>query len=389
MPREAQAPIEAVFIDLDGTLVDTAFLHTTAWCQALDEAGEPCPAAIVHRRLGLDAKELLQTLLGRFEPSIAERHDELVAERAHQVRALPGADDFLRSMQEAGIPVTVLTTGRPLELPAELGSLHSATAIGAVVGMYTPGVRPGSDLLAAALLRGAVEASHALVVTATTQGASEAAHHGVACIGVETGGLTRRELLAAGATEVCRDLQVVLSRFRAHRSLGVPFARRASVDVVIEIPRGTRNKYELDPAEGVLRLDRRLPSSLAYPADYGYVPGTLGEDGDPVDALVLLEEPTVPGTIVDAVPLGVVFMEDEHGSDPKLVTVLRERAESERLCDLEDLPFGVLAGLEHFFGVYKQLDAKRSSQTAGFGNRAQAWAELMAARRRATETSPS
>ncbi len=386
-PRRARRSVPtAVFLDLDGTLVDTSYLHVNAWCAALDEAGEPCSAATVHRLLGLDAKELLHSLLGRFDAAVAERHDELFAASRSSIRALPGADDFLRTMREEGIPVIVLTTGRPAELPAELGSLHSTSSINDVVGMFTPGVRPGSDLLAAALLRGDVRPEDALVVTSTAQGAAEAKHHGVRCVGVTTGGLDRRELLHAGAAEVVQDLHALLERWREYVTAGVPFADdAASVDVIVEIPAGTRNKYEHDEPTGGLRLDRQLPASLAYPADYGYVPGTCAEDGDPIDAVVLLDESVVPGTIVRAAPLGVIWVEDEHGRDPKLVTVLKERAGEQHLSELEDLPGWRLAELEHFFTVYKQLEHGRSSRTCGFGTRAQAWAELVAAQDRAAE----
>lgn len=373
----------AAFVDLDGTLVDTAYLHTTVWCQALDESGEPCSAARVHRLLGLDAKELLHSLLGRFDPAIAERHDQLFAACRSSIRALPGADEFLREMHERGVQIVVLTTGRPAELPAELGSLHSTSSIDDVVGMCTTGVRPGSDLLAAALLRGAVRPEEAMVVTSTAQGAAEARAHGVHCVGVETGGLDRRELLAAGATEVYPDLGAFLESWRERVAAGVPLGGpAASVEVVVEIPARTRNKYELDEESGTLRLDRQLPASLAYPADYGFVPGTCAEDGDPLDAVVLLDEPVVPGTVVRAAPLGIIWVEDDKGRDPKLVTVLHQRAVAEHLRELDDLPEWRLAELEHFFAVYKQLEDGKSSRTCGFGGRVEAWRELHAARQR-------
>src|SRR6478752_5763042 len=90
------------------------------------------------------------------------------------------------------------------------------------------------------------------------------------------------------------------------------------LDVVIEIPRGSRNKYEFDHELGVMRLDRRLFSATVYPADYGFVPDTLADDGDPLDALVLLEEPTFPGCWVTVRPVGVLWMADEAGRDAKL-----------------------------------------------------------------------
>src|SRR5947209_13128773 len=99
--------------------------------------------------------------------------------------------------------------------------------------------------------------------------------------------------------------------------------RGASVefDVTIEIPKGQRNKYEVDHATGRIRLDRLLFTSTRYPADYGYIEDTLGQDGDPLDALVLLEEPTFPGCLVAARPIGLFRMTDEAGGDDKILCV--------------------------------------------------------------------
>ncbi|WP_397333754.1 inorganic diphosphatase [Ornithinimicrobium sp. INDO-MA30-4] len=90
-------------------------------------------------------------------------------------------------------------------------------------------------------------------------------------------------------------------------------------DVTVEIPRGSRNKYEVDHETGRIRLDRLLFTPMHYPADYGYIEDTLGEDGDPLDALVLLDEPTVPGCVVSARPVAIFHMTDEAGGDDKLV----------------------------------------------------------------------
>jgi inorganic pyrophosphatase len=92
-------------------------------------------------------------------------------------------------------------------------------------------------------------------------------------------------------------------------------------DVVVEIPRGSRNKFEYDHEHHVIRLDRRLLSATVYPADYGFVPDTLGEDGDPLDVLVLLEDPTFPGCWVRVRAIGVFWMEDEKGPDAKILCV--------------------------------------------------------------------
>ncbi len=156
-------------------------------------------------------------------------------------------------------------------------------------------------------------------------------------------------------------------------------------DVIIEIPAGTRNKYELDLASGLLRLERQLPANMVYPADYGLFPETLAEDGDPVDALVLIDEPAVPGCVVRVQPLGLLRVRDEHGPDPKVICVLAERAERDHLQGLNDLPRRTLDELEHFFAVYKDLDTGRWAATDGFGPREEALAEITAGWRRAAE----
>src|SRR4029077_9776500 len=102
------------------------------------------------------------------------------------------------------------------------------------------------------------------------------------------------------------------------------------------VPAGSRNKYELDEETQMMRLTRQLPPSLVYPAAYGFVPGTEATDGDPLEALVLLDEPTFPGCCLTAVPLGVMWMEDEQGRDPKIIGVLPDRAEREELEDISD-----------------------------------------------------
>lgn len=151
------------------------------------------------------------------------------------------------------------------------------------------------------------------------------------------------------------------------------------VDVFVEIPAGSRNKYEWDPDLGAMRLDRRLFSAMAYPADYGFVPGTLGEDGDELDALVFLDEPTFPGCVVRARVVGVFHMRDDKGADAKLLCVAAEDARQDHVRDLDDLPAHLRSEVAHFFEVYKDLEPGKSSDTRGFGDRADALAELAAA----------
>ena len=157
------------------------------------------------------------------------------------------------------------------------------------------------------------------------------------------------------------------------------------VDVVVfvEVPMGSRNKYELDAELGSVVLDRRLFTSMAYPADYGFVEGTLGEDGDPLDALVLVGEPTFPGCRIRARVVGVFHMTDEKGPDEKIICVpLRDPAWM-RVSDVHDITPELRNEIEHFFAVYKDLEEK-PVETRGYGNRDEAAAIIEKARRRAT-----
>jgi inorganic pyrophosphatase len=140
-----------------------------------------------------------------------------------------------------------------------------------------------------------------------------------------------------------------------------------AIDVVVEIPRGSRNKYEMDKERGVIRLDRRLFSATVYPADYGYVPDTLAEDGDPLDALVLLDDPTFPGCWVTARPVICVPMSDVRW---------------DKVTDLADVPDELLAEIRHFFEVYKMLEPDKHSTTREWGGADDAWAEIEASRAR-------
>jgi inorganic pyrophosphatase len=151
------------------------------------------------------------------------------------------------------------------------------------------------------------------------------------------------------------------------------------VHVVVEIPRGSRNKYEIDHATGRVFLDRRLFTATTYPADYGFIPETLGGDGDPLDALVLLEDPVYPGVWVQARPVGVLYMQDEKGEDEKIICVpLEPRWES--VHDLDDLTPQLVAEIQHFFEVYKELEPGKQSSTRGLGGRDAAWDVIRAAR---------
>jgi inorganic pyrophosphatase len=153
------------------------------------------------------------------------------------------------------------------------------------------------------------------------------------------------------------------------------------IDVVIEIPRGSRNKYEYDHERHVVRLDRRLFTATAYPSDYGFVPDTLAEDGDPLDALVLLDEPTFPGCWVTARPIGVFWMTDDAGPDAKILCVPASDPRWDRIADVEDVP-DLASEIGHFFEVYKALEPKKHTDVRGWAGPEEAWAEIRACQAR-------
>jgi inorganic pyrophosphatase len=155
--------------------------------------------------------------------------------------------------------------------------------------------------------------------------------------------------------------------------------------VVVEIPKGSRNKYEMDHATGEIFLDRMLFTSMQYPADYGFIEGTLGGDGDPLDALVFMGEPTFPGCRIRVRPIGLFRMTDEKGEDEKIICVpLRDPAWS-HIEDLGGFPETLQNEVEHFFQVYKDLEGHKVS-TEGFEDRASAERVIAAARARASAT---
>ncbi len=154
------------------------------------------------------------------------------------------------------------------------------------------------------------------------------------------------------------------------------------VDVVVESPRGSRNKYEFDEERGVMRLDRRILGAVAFPADYGFVPGTVGEDGEPLDALVLLDEPTYPGIWVSARVVGVSWIGTRTGREAKLLCVAVGDPAYEDIHDLPDLPGHVVREIGQFFDVYKRLDDGTTTTDEGQDGREVAIRVLAAARNR-------
>ena len=147
-------------------------------------------------------------------------------------------------------------------------------------------------------------------------------------------------------------------------------------DVTVEIPKGQRNKYELDHATGRIRLDRMLFTSTRYPADYGYIEQTLGQDGDPLDALVLLEEPTFPGCLITCRALGMFRMTDEAGGDDKVLCVPATDPRMAHLVDIEDVSEFDRLEIQHFFETYKDLEPGKSVEGAEWVGREAAEAEI-------------
>ena len=156
-------------------------------------------------------------------------------------------------------------------------------------------------------------------------------------------------------------------------------------DVTIEIPKGQRNKYEVDHATGRIRLDRMLFTSTRYPHDYGFIEGTLGEDGDPLDALVLLEEPTFPGCLIKCRAIGMFRMRDEAGGDDKVLCIPAGDPRKDHIQDLTDISEFDLLEIQHFFETYKDLEPGKSVEGATWTGRSEAEEEIEASRRRAVE----
>jgi inorganic pyrophosphatase len=136
--------------------------------------------------------------------------------------------------------------------------------------------------------------------------------------------------------------------------------------MVVEIPKGSRNKYEMDHATGEIWLDRTLFTAMQYPADYGFFAHTLGEDTDPLDALVLLTEPTFPGCRLMVRAIAVFWMTDEKGPDAKVLCVPSHDPRWDNVNDIGDVPDHLLREIEHFFDFYKTIEPGKGSTTRGW-----------------------
>jgi inorganic pyrophosphatase len=156
-------------------------------------------------------------------------------------------------------------------------------------------------------------------------------------------------------------------------------------DVLVEIPKGERNKYEVDHESGRIRLDRTLFTSTAYPADYGFIEETLGQDGDPLDALVILQQPTFPGCLIACRAIGMFRMTDEAGGDDKVLCVPTHDPRLEHLRDINHVSKFDRLEIQHFFEVYKDLEPGKSVEGANWVGRTEAEAEVRASFKRYEE----
>ena len=157
-------------------------------------------------------------------------------------------------------------------------------------------------------------------------------------------------------------------------------------DVLVEIPKGQRNKYEVDHKTGRIRLDRTLFTATQYPADYGYIEGTLGRDDDPLDALVIVGAPTFPGCLIRARAIGMFCMTDEKGPDEKVLCVPAQDPRYTHIQDLSDVPDFDRREITHFFEVYKALEPGKSVADPHWEGRDATYAEIEASRARAAGT---
>lgn len=160
---------------------------------------------------------------------------------------------------------------------------------------------------------------------------------------------------------------------------------RGSYTAMVEIPMGSRNKYEFHPVLGAIRLDRFVSASVVYPTDYGYIADTLAPDGDPLDALVCVSEPTFPGCVVMVRAVGLLRMRDEKGPDDHVVCVPCTGPGWDQTRDIEHLADSLWGEISHFFSIYKDLDPGWTSEVDGWGDGADAVATITEACRQSQE----
>ena len=151
--------------------------------------------------------------------------------------------------------------------------------------------------------------------------------------------------------------------------------------VIVEVPKGSRNKYEYDEEDGVIELDRRLFSAVSFPTDYGFIPGTIGPQGDPLDALVCVTEPTFPGCRIKVKPIALHKQRDDEGPDPKVLCVPLNDPAWNHIEEVDDLPGQLKEEIDHFFTIYTDLEGQ-TVEIDGWGSRDAANEEIARAQER-------
>ncbi|MDT7860660.1 MAG: inorganic diphosphatase [Saccharolobus sp.] len=146
------------------------------------------------------------------------------------------------------------------------------------------------------------------------------------------------------------------------------------INVFIEIPMGSNIKYEYDEEEEVIKVDRILYTSMVYPFNYGFIPETLEEDGDPLDVLVIGNYPLMPGSVIEARPVGLIYMRDEEGEDAKVIAVPRDKTDPtfSNIKDVNDIPEAIKNKIVHFFEHYKELEPGKWVKISGWGTASEA-----------------
>lgn len=204
----------AVLFDVDGTLVDSTYLHALAWWRALDDAGHRTPMAVLHRLIGMGGSELLQKVRGHDDESLRRGHSRHYQRLKGDLTALPGARDLLRTTREHGATVVLATSAEPHDLDDLLRVLDAEDHIDEIVTAGdVEAAKPAGDIFSAALSKAGCQPSEALAVGDTAWDVMAAGRAGVACVAVLTGGWSRDELLSSGAVAVYADSRQLRERF--------------------------------------------------------------------------------------------------------------------------------------------------------------------------------
>jgi HAD superfamily hydrolase (TIGR01509 family) len=204
-----------VLFDLDGTLVDTNYLHTVAWARALADCGEWAPMNAIHRLVGMGGEQLVPTLLGREIPSAHDRRAEHYRQLLGDVRAFPRAADLLRRLHDAGATVVLATSSPGADLDASLEALGAGDALDVLVSSDDVAhSKPSPDIFQAGMDRAGLDGSLVVAVGDTIWDVQAARACGIGCVGVETGGFSRHELGEEGALAVYRDVGELLAQLR-------------------------------------------------------------------------------------------------------------------------------------------------------------------------------